>query len=921
MSRKWRPPTAVRRATEAAATKDEGGDSFPAAAYAYVPDATKPSGWKLRLWETPDGGPTAKQVGMALAALSPGGFRGQKVQIPDNSLPAVKKKIYAAWEKVHGDDGTEVPAVLKGSEALAGDRTMDEMRNLVSSALQNHVNGYPWLLDMSDDWVAYENNGKTYKQGYSVDDDGNVTFNDDETEVEPRKIYTPVEPGNETEPLTSTEAGEPDRIHGRLLGAKGTDATGGRVFDVQIIAYGDSRNNKRYPQAVMKEAASKYEGAKAYDHHRTDAELATSTISGLVGHYESVKPTSTGLSAELHLLPSATHAAEALDASLANQEKGLSPLVGISHDVMARYKPIHVDGQRFMEATEIVSVNSSDVVADPAAGGLATRMVAGGTGADVDDSEGDAMKLKELLKLLREADATKRAELLTEHKATLEEYGLDDAAVTRILSEDGGTTETGTETGTETEETTETTETTETLVGAATESYRRDSAIGGVLIRDTASRVGLDVKFVEAATKRLPEKFTEAQLLTELTGFKELRQEFEREALGVNGGTVPHVQVTKEALEAKTEKLFNSLSVSATAKTGERYRSFKEAFIDITGITPRYAPDSEDFNRVVLRESIGDGNYDSGVRRGVESAQASTWNLILGDSITRRMVADYEQPNLQTWRSMVSSIVPVQDFRTQRIDRFGGYGVLPGVNEGAPYQGLTTPGNEEATYAITKRGGTEDLTLETIANDDLRLVARIPQRLGLAAAQTLYRFVWDMLNTNASYTPDSTTLFSSGHTNTDTNALARSAMDTGRRKMRAQAAYGDSLDILSLVPKTLVVNSTLENLAWEFVTSAVALPTAAPDGAAANQPNIYQGLNLVVVDYWSSTTTWFLVADPDMCPLIEVGFYQGRQEPELFVQNDPTVGSVFTADKITYKIRHIYSGTPLDFRGFYRGNT
>jgi hypothetical protein len=41
----------------------------------------------------------------------------------------------------------------------------------------------------------------------------------------------------------------------------------------------------------------------------------------------------------------------------------------------------------------------------------------------------------------------------------------------------------------------------------------------------------------------------------------------------------------------------------------------------------------------------------------------------------------------------------------------------------------------------------------------------------------------------------------------------------------------------------------------------------------------------------------------------------GREEPELFVQDNPTVGSLFTNDKITWKIRHIYGGNVTDFRG------
>ena len=40
-----------------------------------------------------------------------------------------------------------------------------------------------------------------------------------------------------------------------------------------------------------------------------------------------------------------------------------------------------------------------------------------------------------------------------------------------------------------------------------------------------------------------------------------------------------------------------------------------------------------------------------------------------------------------------------------------------------------------------------------------------------------------------------------------------------------------------------------------------------------------------------------------------MGFLDGREDPELFVQDAPTVGSLFSSDEITYKIRHIYGST------------
>jgi len=62
--------------------KTENGMQFPAEAYAYVPDPESPSTWKLRLWKDPEKKETARQVGVAIAALGPVGFRGIGLSVP-----------------------------------------------------------------------------------------------------------------------------------------------------------------------------------------------------------------------------------------------------------------------------------------------------------------------------------------------------------------------------------------------------------------------------------------------------------------------------------------------------------------------------------------------------------------------------------------------------------------------------------------------------------------------------------------------------------------------------------------------------------------------------------------------------------------------------------------------------------------------
>lgn len=641
-------------------------------------------------------------------------------------------------------------------------------------------------------------------------------------------------PVETTEAADAEKASQRDQIAGRLLEAKGTDSAGGRVFGVRVIAYGDSKNGRHYPEAVMREAAPLYSGAKCYDHHRSESELRSSTIAGMVGYFSDVAAGPEGIDADLHLLPSATHTAEALDASLAAQERGLPPLVGISHDVLAQYRTAARGGRRMMEAVKIVKINSADVVADPAAGGMVTRMVAGGTD-DLDD----------------------------------------------VLD-----------------------------VEPAEQLHDTGTARGRAVIAQEAAALNLPETVAEHVTRALPARFSEAQLSAALSAVQAATANQER--AGLTPTTAGRVSVTGDERDRKAKALDAMLSIDGT---GGGYRTLREAYLDITGRSPRFL--DEDLNRSILRDSIGRG-YDSAMR-GTESMDSTSWAEVLGDSVTRRLIAEYSQPNLMVWKNVVSSIQTGLDFRTQRRGRVGGYGTLPPVNQGAAYQPLTSPTDEEATYSLSKRGGTEDLTLEMVANDDIQAIRSIPMRLGRSAAITLYRFIFDLFPANAATTYDGVTLFHASHANTDNPAvLAQATLTAGRKKMRKQAAYGDSVDILSIVPRYLIVPTDLEETAFQLTASVNAIPATSND--PADRPNINTTVEPIVVDYYTDINDWYLVADPALCPTIEVGFYARQTEPELFTQSDPNQGSVFDRDAVTWKIRHVYSGTVLDHRGFYRGN-
>jgi hypothetical protein len=93
------------------------GKCYPKSDWAYTPSDT-PSDWKIRLTDTPGGDPDPGIVGAAAAALSSGGFRGQKADIPSSDLPTVKRKVRAAWKKANpGKSNDDMPESIRMSQS------------------------------------------------------------------------------------------------------------------------------------------------------------------------------------------------------------------------------------------------------------------------------------------------------------------------------------------------------------------------------------------------------------------------------------------------------------------------------------------------------------------------------------------------------------------------------------------------------------------------------------------------------------------------------------------------------------------------------------------------------------------------------------------------------------------------------------
>lgn len=347
---------------------------------------------------------------------------------------------------------------------------------------------------------------------------------------------------------------------------------------------------------------------------------------------------------------------------------------------------------------------------------------------------------------------------------------------------------------------------------------------------------------------------------------------------------------TGETRAEKTQAMLEAFFDPAH-KDHRHARSIKECYVAITGDT-RVTGRLRDCDQSLMREAL----------------DSTSFGDVLGNSITRRMLADYRAGTVyDVWRQLVGTPVPINDFRIQERTRFGGYGDLPIVAEKAAYAAVTSPGDEKATYSVAKRGGIESVTLEMIKNDDVGAIQRIPQRLSRAAKRTLSKFVLDFLSTNP-VIYDTKALFHADHGNLGTAALSAASVAAGRLAMLKQAEAGSN-DRLGIGQRNLWVPADLEETAADLFRRNT-----------NNDETFIQSLKptIIPVWYWLDADDWCLSADPADIPTIEIGFLDGNEEPELFIQDSPTSGSMFTNDTLTWKIRHIYGGNVVDYRGLYK---
>lgn len=270
-------------------------------------------------------------------------------------------------------------------------------------------------------------------------------------------------------------------------------------------------------------------------------------------------------------------------------------------------------------------------------------------------------------------------------------------------------------------------------------------------------------------------------------------------------------------------------------------------------------------------------------RKLTAAGEFSTISLpnVLGNVARKTLAQSYQAASL-TWR-LIAAPASLKDFKpvsTIQMDINGGFTKV-GQDGELKHVGLQETAR---TLRLETAGAMIGLTRQMIINDDLRAFMRIPTMFGRQAALYIERGVYVVLHAGVD-----TTLFTPAlgniveGTGNVLGATGLGAAITAFRNLKDANGQPILVD-----PETLLTGTALEWTAKTLLNSAETRNTTSSTKEGTANP--FQGvLKLAVSPYVSDTTIggadaakrYFLLADPAVIAVVEVGFLNGRQTPVI----------------------------------------
>jgi hypothetical protein len=298
------------------------------------------------------------------------------------------------------------------------------------------------------------------------------------------------------------------------------------------------------------------------------------------------------------------------------------------------------------------------------------------------------------------------------------------------------------------------------------------------------------------------------------------------------------------------------------------------------------------------------------------------------DAANKTLLAGYEEAPY-TWSRWARQAQSVDDFKPINRIRLSEMADPEQVPEGMDYP-ETKMSDAKESYKVDKYGSIFSVTWETVVNDDLDALSRIPATQGAACRRKQNKAVYSVLTANAAMADtfnlfNSTAQFNSagvatGHANLSgaSTAPGVTTLNAAYLAMMTMKGLKDSV-ILNIMPEFLIVPAALAATAMEVLGSLARPEVGGSAAGNSNTHNIYgpggdRRLQLIVEPVLdaNSTTAWYLAASNTQVDTVELAFLAGEESPVL----ESEWG--FDNDVYKYKVRQTFGVAAIDYRGLYK---
>lgn len=223
-------------------------------------------------------------------------------------------------------------------------------------------------------------------------------------------------------------------------------------------------------------------------------------------------------------------------------------------------------------------------------------------------------------------------------------------------------------------------------------------------------------------------------------------------------------------------------------------------------------------------------------------------------TIQRFLRRDYTNV-IQDWQ-MIALRQSANDFRVKTGIKIDGRSQFQEIPEGGKYRSTPVLQDEKATIQLKRFGQMHNISYQTIINDDLAALARVPKIIGIDSQRLQSDTVWNLIINNVN-TPDGKAIFdATSHKNYDSTgaALSSASLSAGRTALRRMKSPAGNL--IGVAPRYLIVPPELETTAQQMVTAVLS--------TNVGDVNVFAGkFQNIVCTTLSDTKAWYLAADPN----------------------------------------------------------